>query len=211
MSFLKEVFPEIPQNQQDLLSQYCDLIKEWNPKVNLVSRKDIDGLEQRHLLPSLAITKVASFSAGAKVLDVGTGGGFPGIPLAICFPQTQFMLIDSIGKKIGVVQDVVERLGLENVRTAQVRAESLEESFDYVVGRAVTALPAFLGWIHNKLKVGKKGSLENGVLYLKGGDLTEELAQLKMKPEAIYSLEDYFPGGLCEGKCLVYFKAQDLA
>ncbi|MBX2956388.1 MAG: 16S rRNA (guanine(527)-N(7))-methyltransferase RsmG [Cyclobacteriaceae bacterium] len=179
------------------------LYKAWNEKINVISRKDIDNLYVNHVLHSLGIAKVMTFRPGADVLDVGTGGGFPGIPLAILFPETNFHLVDSIGKKITVVNAVAEALGLRNVRGEQIRAEQLKSEYDFIVSRAVTRLKEFYGWVHNKVKKVSVHDLDNGILYLKGGDLEEELAELK-KPYALYNLSDYFKEDFFETKKVVY-------
>lgn len=191
--------------QQEQMASLKPLYDDWNSKINLISRKDMELFYEHHVLHSLAIAKVISFKNGTSVLDVGTGGGFPGIPLAILFPNVDFVLIDSIGKKIKVVKDVVEKLGLTNVEAHQVRAEQLGESFDFVVSRAVTDLPTFYSWI--KYKVRKKGfnDLPNGILYLKGGDLQQEIADTGRKGK-LYTITDFFPLPYFETKYVVYLK-----
>ena len=179
------------------------LYRSWNEKINVISRKDIDNLYVNHVLHSLGIAKVMSFKPGADVLDVGTGGGFPGIPLAILFPETNFHLVDSIGKKITVVNAVAEALGLKNVKGEQIRAEQLKGEYNFIVSRAVTRLKEFYGWVHQKAKRKSVHALDNGILYLKGGDLAEELTELK-KPYALYSLSDYFKEEFFETKKVVY-------
>lgn len=200
---LSNYFPDLTEAQRNQFRRLYDLYKEWNEKINVISRKDIDNLYINHVLHSLAIAKVATFNTGAKVLDVGTGGGFPGIPLAIYFPETQFHLVDSIGKKITVVQNVSESLGLKNVKAEQIRAEQLKEEYDFIISRAVTRLKEFYGWVRNKVKKKSSHSLYNGILYLKGGDLEEELAELK-KPHQIFELSDYFEEPFFETKKIVY-------
>lgn len=201
---LHKYFPELSDAQWSQLEHYAQVIEEWNARINVVSRKDIEHLGEKHILPSIAISKVIQFAPGAKVLDVGTGGGFPGIPLAICFPETQFLLVDSVGKKIKVVQAAIDALGLKNARAQQVRAETLTQSFDFVIGRAVTQLPRFLGWIKGKVKQGKKGSRENGLIYLKGGDFDEELAAIDNPRHQLYDLDRFFDGKYCETKKVLY-------
>lgn len=196
-------FPNLTLIQKTRIAQLQELYKEWNEKINVISRKDIDNLYVNHVLHSLAIAMVTSFKPGAKVLDVGTGGGFPGIPLAILFPDTQFHLVDSIGKKITVVQNVADALGLKNVRAEQIRAEQIKGEYDFIVSRAVTRLKEFYGWIHNKIKRESAHSLYNGILYLKGGDLDEEMAELK-KPHQIFELSEYFEEEFFETKKVVY-------
>src|SRR5690606_1380281 len=166
------------------------LYKEWNSKINVVSRKDIDELYLRHVLHSLGIAKVVSFKPKSKILDVGTGGGFPGIPLAILFPETKFHLVDSIGKKLKVVDAVAESLGLKNVETTHGRAEDVNDEFDFIVSRAVTAMPTFVSWVKDKIAKKQQHELKNGILYLKGGDLSEELQIYRTT--TIYNLSDYF-------------------
>ncbi|HBK82611.1 MAG TPA: 16S rRNA (guanine(527)-N(7))-methyltransferase RsmG, partial [Flavobacterium sp.] len=163
---------------------------DWNSKINVISRKDIDALYTRHVLHSLGIAKVVPFEKGTFVLDVGTGGGFPGIPLAILFPETHFYLIDVIAKKIKVVQEVATALDLKNVKAEQIRAENVKGEFDFIVSRAVTNMPDFINWIKTKIKKQHKHALKNGILYLKGGDLTDELKNVPQATE--YPLSSYF-------------------
>jgi 16S rRNA (guanine527-N7)-methyltransferase len=185
------------------LSGLFPLYQEWNEKINVISRKDIDNLYVNHVLHSLGIAKILSFKAGTRVLDVGTGGGFPGIPLAILFPDTEFHLVDSIGKKITVVKNVAEGIGLQNVKAEQIRAEQIKGEYDFIVSRAVTRLKEFYGWVNRKVKKESKHSLYNGILYLKGGDLDEELAELK-KPHQVMELADYFGEEFFQTKKVVY-------
>lgn len=196
-------FPGLTTAQEEQFSKLFLLYSDWNDKINVISRKDIDNLYTNHVLHSLGIAKVLAFKPGAKVLDVGTGGGFPGIPLAILFPETNFHLVDSIGKKIMVVKAVAESLGLKNVQGEQIRAEQINAEYDFVVSRAVTRLKEFYSWVHRKVKRKSVHDLDNGILYLKGGDLEEELAELK-KPYALYSLSDYFKEDFFETKKVVY-------
>ncbi len=179
------------------------LYQEWNEKINVISRKDIDNLYVNHVLHSLGIAKVTSFARGADVLDVGTGGGFPGIPLAILFPETNFHLVDSIGKKITVVKNVAEGLGLRNVKAEQIRAEQVKGEYDFIVSRAVTRLKEFYGWVNKKIKPVSIHPLYNGILYLKGGDLEEEMAELR-RPYQIFELQDYFKEDFFSTKKVVY-------
>lgn len=203
-------FPDLTDRQREQFALLDDLYADWNAKVNVVSRKDIDRLQTRHVLHSLAIARVVAFRPGTSILDVGTGGGFPGIPLAILFPEARFTLIDSIGKKIRVVEDVVRRLGLENVRAVHGRAEEVRESFDFVVSRAVTDLSAFLPWVRGRVVPGGTNTLANGILALKGGDpsgaLGAELDAVK-KPYALYSVADFFDDSFFETKFVVYLPA----
>lgn len=196
-------FPDLSQKQKDQFAQLFELYKEWNDKINVISRKDIENLFINHVLHSLGIAKVMAFKPGASVLDVGTGGGFPGIPLAILFPETNFHLVDSIGKKITVVKGVAEGIGLKNVKAEQIRAEQIKGQYDFIVSRAVTRIKEFYGWVHNKTKKQSVHPLDNGILYLKGGDLDEELAELK-KLHQVYSLSDYFKEEFFETKKVVY-------
>src|ERR1700761_8966661 len=167
-------FPNITQKQREQFEQLPELYNFWNNQINVISRKDIDQLYERHVLHSLGIAKVMEFLPGEKVLDVGTGGGFPGIPLAILFPETQFYLVDSIGKKIKVVQEIAKAIGLQNLRAAHMRAEDVNEKFDFVVSRAVTRLKEFYPWVKDKFRGRRDNDLNSGILYLKGGDLEQE-------------------------------------
>ncbi|MFZ2907355.1 MAG: 16S rRNA (guanine(527)-N(7))-methyltransferase RsmG [Cyclobacteriaceae bacterium] len=196
-------FPSLSDEQKKQFIKLYDLYSEWNEKINVISRKDIENLYINHVLHSLGIAKVMNFKPGAQVLDVGTGGGFPGIPLAILFPETHFHLVDSIGKKITVVNAVAEGLGLKNVKGEQIRAEQVRSKYDFIVSRAVTRLKEFYGWVHHKVKDKSVHELDNGILYLKGGDLDEELAELK-KPYSLYNLSDYFQEDFFETKKVVY-------
>jgi 16S rRNA (guanine527-N7)-methyltransferase len=185
-------FPDLSEKQQAQFKALYDLYVYWNARINVISRKDIDNFYLHHVLHSLGIAKVIQFRSGTDIMDVGTGGGFPGIPLAILFPDAQFFLVDSIGKKIRVVNEVVQELGLENVVAEQQRAEMVNRSFDFIVSRAVTNLPDFMKWTHNKFNKRSINKLKNGVLYLKGGDIKEELAVLKKYNPQVYQLSDYF-------------------
>lgn len=201
-------FPKLSDQQKVQIDKLYDLYTLWNAQINVISRKDIDLLYERHILHSLGIAKVCQFKAGQSILDVGTGGGFPGIPLAILFPETQFHLVDSIGKKIKVVQEVAKGIGLENLKATHSRAEQINEQFDFVVSRAVTQLKDFYPWIRNKFKKESVSSLKNGVLYLKGGDLEEELKESRLKNIALYPLKDFFEEEFFETKYVVYVPAQ---
>ncbi len=196
-------FPNLTEKQKRQFEQLGPLYKEWNDKINVVSRKDIENIYTNHVLHSLGIAKVMSFKPGSEVLDVGTGGGFPGVPLAILFPETNFHLVDSIGKKITVVKEVAAALGLKNVRAEQIRAEQLKGKYDFVVSRAVTRMKEFYSWVDNKIKENSKNDLDNGILYLKGGDLDEEMNELKC-PYSIYNLSDFFKEEFFETKHMVY-------
>jgi 16S rRNA (guanine527-N7)-methyltransferase len=202
MQEIIQYFPNLTEKQLEQFGRLAELYAEWNAKINVISRKDIDELYTRHVLHSLGIAKVMEFKPGATVLDVGTGGGFPGIPLAILFPETNFYLIDIIGKKIKVVQGVAEALGLTNVRAEQKRAETVKEEFDFIVSRAVTNMPDFVKWVRGKIKKDQNHDLPNGILCLKGGDLTEEL-QVFQKV-TLYNLSDYFSDAFFETKKVVH-------
>ncbi|MES2543931.1 MAG: 16S rRNA (guanine(527)-N(7))-methyltransferase RsmG [Bacteroidota bacterium] len=195
-------FPELTPIQQEQFKQLEALYHDWNSKINVISRKDIDELYTKHVLHSLAIAKIQKFEPGTYVLDVGTGGGFPGIPLAILFPETRFYLIDVILKKIKVVQAVAEGLGLKNVKAEQIRAENVKGDFDFIVSRAVTNMPDFVSWIKDKIKKQNKHELQNGILYLKGGDLTEELATFPKAKE--YNISEFFDDEFFETKKVVH-------
>lgn len=196
-------FPDLTDLQKEQFRKLYPLYAEWNEKINVISRKDIENLYINHVLHSLGIAKVTRFNPGASVLDVGTGGGFPGIPLAILFPETRFHLVDSIGKKITVVKNVAGALGLKNVKAEQIRAEQIKGEYDFIVSRAVTRLKEFYGWIHKKAKKTSQHTLYNGILYLKGGDLDEELAELK-KPYQLINLSEFFSEDFFETKKVVY-------
>lgn len=204
MEEILKQFPELTDLQQSQFEQLYDLYQDWNAKINVISRKDIDELYTKHVLHSLAIAKVQPFMPGTYVLDVGTGGGFPGIPLAILFPETRFYLIDVIAKKIKVVQAVADALQLKNVKAEQIRAESVKVDFDFIVSRAVTNMPDFVQWVKTKIKKQHKHELKNGILYLKGGDLTEELAAF---PKAkLYDISDFFDDPFFETKKVVHLE-----
>lgn len=201
LDLILKYFPDITSTQKDQFAQLETLYKDWNEKINVISRKDTESLYEKHVLHSLGIAKVMEFADNTKVLDIGTGGGFPGIPLAILFPNVQFTLVDSIGKKITVVKGVAESLGLQNVTAHQMRAEQLKEKFHFVVSRAVTQMPVFLTWLRGKFEKEQFNPKHNGVLYLKGGDLAEELAGLRCE---IFSLKNYFDGEFFDTKKVVY-------
>lgn len=195
-------FPELTEEQRTQFERLEALYQDWNQKINVVSRKDIDELYLRHVLHSLGIAKIQEFKAGSTVLDVGTGGGFPGIPLAILFPETHFTLVDSIGKKIKVVEEVVEGLGIQNVTAINSRVEEIKGRFDFIVSRAVAAMPTFTHWVKGKVKKESVHERRNGILYLKGGDLSEELK--RYKTAEIFDLPDYFSEAFFETKKVVY-------
>ncbi|WP_312344552.1 16S rRNA (guanine(527)-N(7))-methyltransferase RsmG [Chryseobacterium binzhouense] len=201
LKIILKYFPNLSEKQIEQFAKLEDLYKEWNEKINVISRKDTDSLYEKHVLHSLGIAKVMEFASGTKVLDIGTGGGFPGIPLAILFPETQFTLIDSIGKKITVVNGVAEGIGLENLTAIHGRAEKVKDKFHFIVSRAVTQMPEFLRWLKGKFEKDQFNTKHNGVLYLKGGDLAEELAGLKCE---LFSLKNYFEEDFFETKKVVY-------
>ena len=202
MEAILKHFPYLTDLQKEQFQQLDSLYHEWNEKINVISRKDIDALYTKHVLHSLGIAKIQSFEPGTFILDVGTGGGFPGIPLAILFPETRFYLIDVIAKKIKVVQAVADALGLKNVKAEQIRAENVKGDFDFIVSRAVTNMPDFVSWVKTKIKKQHKHELKNGILYLKGGDLTEELKDF---PKAtLYDLADFFEDEFFETKKVVH-------
>ncbi len=206
VALIKKYFPDLSSKQFSQFEQLFDLYSFWNSQINVVSRKDIDLLYERHILHSLGIAKVMSFKANTKILDVGTGGGFPGIPLAILFPESEFLLVDSIGKKIKVVNEVAAGLKLTNVTAMQLRAEEVKEKFHFIVSRAVTEFPIFYGWIKNKFLKDNFNDLANGILYLKGGDLKEEFGRYYNQAE-FYDLKNYFSEDFFDTKKVVYFKA----
>lgn len=207
---LKPLFPKVPDEAWPKLETWAALLREWNQKINLISRKNVDELEMRHLAHSLVITHKLQLMNGARILDVGTGGGIPGLPMAICYPQAQFTLVDSIGKKIKVVRDIADRLDLKNVTAEHKRIEEIKTQFDFVTGRGVTALPVFISWIHQRFRPGKKHSLENGLIYWKGGDLEPEIARSGIKPKATFPINDYIQDEYFEEKYIAYFRAKDL-
>jgi 16S rRNA (guanine527-N7)-methyltransferase len=203
MEIVFKYFPDLTEFQIAQYRRLEPLYREWNEMINVISRKDIDQLAERHVLHSLGIAKVIHLTAGTKVLDAGTGGGFPGIPLAILFPEVKFHLVDSIGKKIKVVKAVAEDLGLKNVTAEQARVEELKGSYDFIISRAVTSLPVFYNWVHHLISLKSKNKFANGILYLKGGDLAEEISALNNRCQ-IFSLSDFFIEPFFETKKVVY-------
>lgn len=202
MKILERYFSNLTEKQISQFEQLPTLYREWNAKINVISRKDIEELLERHVLHSLAISKVQKFNPGSTVMDVGTGGGFPGIPLAILFPETQFYLCDVIAKKIKVVNAIAETLGLENVVAEQKRAGTFDTQFDFIVSRAVTKMPDFVKLVRKNIKKKSDHKLKNGILYLKGGDLSEELANFSTVKE--YKISDFYTESFFETKKVVY-------
>jgi 16S rRNA (guanine527-N7)-methyltransferase len=207
IQFMEEIlrqFPNLTENQRLQFEKLQFLYEDWNAKINVISRKDIDELYTRHVLHSLGIAKILEFKSGSKIMDVGTGGGFPGIPLAILFPEVDFYLIDVIAKKIKVVNEVAKALGLKNVKAEQMRAEMVKSDFDFIVSRAVTNMPDFVLWVKGKVKKNSNHELQNGILYLKGGDLSEELKSFPKAKQ--YNLSDYFSDEFFETKKVVHLE-----
>ena len=210
METIKDQFPNVSAEAWAILEDWAERLRDWNQKINLISRKDIDHLEERHLAHCLAITNHLKLMHGARIMDVGTGGGFPGIIMAICYPQAYFTLIDSIGKKITVVQDLIDQLGLKNTEARQCRAEQVNKQFDFITGRAVKNLPEYFSWIKGNLRRGERNSLPNGVLYWKGGALEEEFQALGIRPRKTISLEESFADPYFEQKYILHFDARDV-
>lgn len=203
MDIILKYFSRLTPEQKMMFEQLLPLYTDWNAKINVISRKDIDQLYERHVLHSLAIAKFIRFTPGTRVLDVGTGGGFPGIPLAVLFPETHFHLVDSIGKKIKVVNAIAESLGLKNVTAEQIRVEQLKGKYDFVVSRAVTQLPEFFSWVQKNISQKQQNTVPNGILYLKGGNLDAETRPYK-KRAFVQELSEYFDEKFFETKKLVY-------
>jgi 16S rRNA (guanine527-N7)-methyltransferase len=203
VALIEKYFDNLTERQREQFARLGEVYAEWNAKINVISRKDMEHVYLHHILHSLAIAKVCRFEVGAKVLDVGCGGGFPSVPLAILFPDVEFVACDSIGKKIRVVEGVCQAIGVTNIRTVNGRVEQLKEQFDYIVSRAVTDMPTFVGWVRGMVRKGAKGSCPNGILYLKGGDLTEELRASRRKWERHY-ISEFFEEEFFETKQVVY-------
>lgn len=203
MDIILKYFPEMTERQREQMAALLPLYENWNVQINVISRKDMECFYEHHVLHSLAIAKVIKFKPMCEVLDVGTGGGFPGVPLSIMFPESRFTLIDSIGKKIKVVTDVIDQLGLANAKAMQIRAEQLEGEYDFVVSRAVTTLGEFVPWVKNKISKTQYHTLRNGILYLKGGDLTKELFPFRHKVK-VTEISDFFSEEYFETKKVIY-------
>lgn len=202
MKLVHKYFPNLSATQIEQFGALENLYKDWNSKINVVSRKDIDELYLRHVLHSLGIAKVIQFTDGSNILDVGTGGGFPGVPLAIMFPNCNFHLVDSINKKLKVIDAVKDSIGLTNIKTTHSRVEAIDETYDFIVSRAVTAMPEFTKWVKGKIARKQQNELKNGILYLKGGDLTEELKQYKTVKA--FLLSEYFEEDFFETKKVIH-------
>lgn len=203
----KQYFPEITEDKLAKLNQLKELYQHWNEQINVISRKDMDNFNERHVLHSLGIAKIISFKPGTKIMDIGTGGGFPGIPLAIMFPECEFHLVDSIGKKIKVVNEVALALGLTNVTGTHDRAENIKGQYDFIVSRAVTRMNKFMPWTKGKFSGNNFNDLNNGILYLKGGDIHEELSEVQSKHfPTLYDLSKFYKQEFFETKRVVYYR-----
>ncbi len=203
MEIITKYFPDLDETKKQRFEMLGELYPEWNERINVISRKDIEQLYERHVLHSLGIAKVTGFVPGTRIMDVGTGGGFPGIPLAIMFPETEFLLVDSIAKKITVVDAIAKELGLTNVRAEQHRAEKVQGQFDFIVSRAVTAFPKFVSLVRSKVSPVQKNEFANGILYLKGGDFDDELEPFKDKVH-IFDLNNFFEEEFFETKKVIH-------
>lgn len=203
MDLILKYFPNLTERQKEQFAALPDLYNDWNSKINVISRKDMDNFVEHHVLHSLAIAKVVQFKTMCDIMDLGTGGGFPGIPLAIMFPDANFYLVDSIGKKIKVVKDVAEQLQLKNVTAEQIRAEQVQRDFDFIVSRAVTDLSQFAGWVRGKISDIHYHKLRNGIIYLKGGDLTDEIAPFRKKVRT-WDIAEFFEEPYFETKKVIY-------
>lgn len=208
---LKRTFPEIEEDRWPLLEQWGVLMREWNQKINVVSRKDIENIEAHHLAPCLVITRYLKLMQGGRIMDVGTGGGLPGLPMAICYPQAHFTLLDSVGKKLKIIDDIAQQLNLRNITTKHARVESIKRKFDFVTGRAVADIETFLGWNRNHIRPGRTHSLENGVLYWRGGAVEDELAAAHVKAKSIYPLSDTLDDPYFKEKYILHILPGELA
>lgn len=208
METILKYFPDLSEQQIAQFTQLAEVYGYWNERINVISRKDIDNLYEKHVLHSLAIAKVHSFSPESRILDVGTGGGFPGIPLAILFPDSKFHLVDSIGKKVKVVNEVAKALGLKNVKAEQIRAEKIKGDYDFIVSRAVSKLAIFYPWIRRKIKPGRQFRLKNGLLYLKGGELKAEIKESGLLRVKTYNISEFYESEFFETKHIVYVPGQ---
>jgi 16S rRNA (guanine527-N7)-methyltransferase len=209
LELIKKYFQMLSSNQIDSLTKLKDLYTDWNNKINVISRKDIDSLYERHVLHSLAIAKIITFRPGTSIVDIGTGGGFPGIPLAILFPDVNFLLIDSIRKKIKVVSSIVESLGLKNVSSQHLHSNELKGKFDFIISRAVTSFPQFVKFSSGKIKAENRNSLQNGIIYLKGGDLSEELKDFE-KNLTMYPIQNFFSEEFFETKFVIHYPVYEI-
>ncbi len=207
---LKPLLPEIDAPAWERLARLCELVRAWNERINLISRKDIENFERHHLAPCLAAVKWLKPGAGARIMDGGTGGGMPGLPLAACFPQAQFVLVDSVGKKLRAVQAMADELGLRNLSVLHARMETVPGQFDFVLGRAVATLPVFAGWIRGRLRPGRAHGVQNGLIYWKGGDLEAEYAELGARPAQAFRLEDLLQDSYFADKYILHFPAEAL-
>ena len=205
LELILKYFPDLTDHQKQQFSQLESLYAEWNEQINVISRKDIDQLYERHVLHSLGIAKIIQFTNGTSLLDVGTGGGFPGIPLAILFPKCQFHCVDATGKKIKVVNEVTESIGLTNLTAEHERAEKIKGKYDFIISRAVTRMQPFINWVHGKTLNKNNNKLQNGILYLKGGDISDELAEVK-RDYNVFNLSDHFTEEFFETKKVVWVK-----
>lgn len=205
MDIIEKYFPKLSEKQKEQFAKLEELYKYWNERINVISRKDIDKLYLHHVLHSLSIAKLIEFRPGTNIIDVGCGGGFPGIPLAIMFPETQFHMVDSIGKKIKVVEEVSKALGLTNIKAEQTRVEKLKGQYDFIISRAVTAFPKFVALVRNKVHHKDINSLPNGILYLKGGDFEGEIQNFKKKI-SVFDIQDFFKEEYFETKKIIYMQ-----
>lgn len=203
IDLILKYFPNLTDKQKERFAALPELYADWNSKINVISRKDMDNFVEHHVLHSLAIAKIIQFKTMCDIMDLGTGGGFPGIPLAIMFPDANFYLVDSIGKKIKVVNDIAAQLELTNVKAEQIRAEQVKKDFDFIVSRAVTDLSQFVGWVKGKISDTHYHKLHNGIIYLKGGDLDDEIAPFQKKIR-LYNISDFFEEPYFETKKIIY-------